>query len=126
LVTLLITTSGAISRAQIPSSADDPRQIAIAYEQKGDTAKAQNAWEVVLKLQPRDAEAYAHLGLLEARQEHYEEAVVRYRRALALSPEMQGLRLNLGLALFKAGKMKGAADTLLPLTKILPAHSQEA
>jgi tetratricopeptide (TPR) repeat protein len=126
LGTLLTAIVAASILAQAPTSDDDARQGAIAYEQQGDAAKAQNAWEAVLKLHPQDAEAYAHLGLLEARQEHYEEAVVRYRKALALSPEMPGLRLNLGLALFKAGKMKGAADTLLPLTKILPADSQEA
>ena len=126
LLALMITASGATSHAQTPSSVDDPRQVAIEYEQQGDTAKALNAWEAVLKLHLQDAEAYAHLGLLEARQEHYEEAVLRYRKALALSPEMPGLRLNLGLALFKAGKMKDAATTLLPLTKTLPTASQEA
>jgi tetratricopeptide (TPR) repeat protein len=35
------------------------------------------------------------------------------------------LRLNLGLALFKAGKMKEATATFLPLLKSLPADSEE-
>jgi len=36
------------------------------------------------------------------------------------------LRLNLGLALFKAGKMKDAATTFLPILKNLPPDSQES
>ena len=37
---------------------------------------------LLLKAHPADAEAYAHLGFLEARQEHYKEAVPLYRKAL--------------------------------------------
>jgi tetratricopeptide (TPR) repeat protein len=126
LVGLLIANLSARCLAQAPSQDDDPRQVAIANEQQGEVAKAHTAWEAVLKLHSQDAEAYAHLGLLDARLEHYEDAVVRYRKALVLSPEMPGLRLNLGLALFKAGKMEGAAATLLPLLKDQPPDSQEA
>ena len=126
LIGLAIAGLAARDLAQASARDDDPRQLAISYEQQGEAAKAQSAWEDVLKLHPQDAEAYAHLGLLEAQQEHYEEAVARYRKALALSPEMPGLRLNLGLALFKAGKMKDAVTTFLPLLKTLPADSQEA
>jgi tetratricopeptide (TPR) repeat protein len=126
LVGLLIANLSARCLAQAPGQDDDPRQVAIANEQQGEVAKAHTAWEAVLKLHSQDAEAYAHLGLLDARLEHYEDAVVRYRKALVLSPEMPGLRLNLGLALFKAGKMEGAAATLLPLLKDQPPDSQEA
>ncbi len=45
---------------------------------------------------------------------------------MSLNPEMPGLRLNLGLALFKAGRMKEAAANFLQLLKELPADSQEA
>jgi hypothetical protein len=40
------------------------------------------------------------MRLLEARQQHYAEAVGFYRKAMALNPAMPGLRLNMGLALF--------------------------
>jgi len=126
LVGLLIAVLPARDPAQTRTQGDDPRPAAIAYEQQGEDAKAQTAWEAVLKLHPQDAEAHAHLGLLEARRERYSEAITHYRRALVLSPEMPGLRLNLGLALFKAGKMKDAATTFLPILKDLPPDSQEA
>ena len=46
--------------------------------------------------------------MLAARQEHYDEAIPLYRKALAMSPDVPGLRLNLGLALFKSGNLKEA------------------
>ena len=55
-----------------------------------------------------NAEAYAHMGLLEARQEHYEAAIALYRKALALNPAFPALQLNMGLALFKTGKFQEA------------------
>ena len=126
LVCLSLAVFPAQLLAQVTAGIDESRQTAIAFEQQGETAKAVTAWETIAKLHPRDAEAYAHLGLLEARQEHYDQAILRYRKALALNPQMPGLRLNLGLALFKAGKMKDAAATFLPLLKALPSGSQEA
>jgi tetratricopeptide (TPR) repeat protein len=78
-----------------------------------------------LKSHPANAEAYAHLGLLEARQEHYAEAVPLYRKALALNPAMPGLRLDLGLSLFKSGALKEAIQTFTPLLKNEPGSSSE-
>src|SRR6185503_5761245 len=112
--------------AQSITGGDDPRQSAIIFEQQGEAAKAEAAWQAVLKAHPQDAEANAHVGLLQARQEHYDAAVASYRKALTITPEMPGLRLNLGLALFKAGRMKDAASTFLPLLETLPANSKEA
>lgn len=123
---LLVVIAPARPLAQAAAPGDDSRQAAIQCEQQGDFNGAQQAWEAVLKLHPRDAEANAHLGLLEARQEHYEQAMIRYRKALAVNPEMPGLRLNLGLALFKAGKMTEAAAIFLPLAKSLPPDSEES
>lgn len=125
LLGFLICISPVRPLAQTPGSADDQRQAAIQLEQQGDVVKAQDAWQAVIKLHPRDAEAFAHLGLLEAHLEQYDQAIGHYEKAISLSPEMPGLRLNLGLALFKAGKMKQAATTFLQLLKELPADSQE-
>jgi len=108
-------------------TADDTQQkTAYALEQQGRNVEAEAAWRAVLKQQPTNAEAYAHLGFLEARQERYAEAVPLYRKASALAPAMPGLQLNLGLSLFKSGALKDAIVTFTPLLANEPASSPEA
>ena len=112
--------------AQTAPSADRQRETAISLEQQGQLPEAEAAWRALLSVHPRNAEAYANLGLLEARQEHYAEAVPLYRKAIALDPAIPGLQLNLGLSLFKSGAMKDAAATFLPLLKSVQPSSPEA
>jgi tetratricopeptide (TPR) repeat protein len=122
---LMLAMPACTCRAQEAATADHQRERAIALEQEGKSAEAEVAWRAFLKIQP-NAEAYAHLGLLQARQERYKEAVPLYRKALALNSAMPGLRLNLGLALFKAGELKEAIQTFDPLLKDQPPSSPEA
>ncbi len=110
---------------QSASAPDQQRQTALALEQQGENAEAEAAWRTYLKTHPSSSEAYAHLGLLNARQEHYTEAVPLYRKALTLNPTIPGLRLNLGLALFKAGEMRDALKEFGPLMKGTPESSPE-
>ena len=112
--------------ARIQASASEQRQDAIRSEQRGDYAQAEAAWRALLKSSPASAEAYAHLGFLESRQEHFVQAATLYRKALALDPKMPGLRMNLGLALFKAGELKDAIQIFEALRKQQPRSSPEA
>ena len=107
---LLLWLSPLAQLAQAPAHSDIQRETAYAFEQRGDVAQAQVAWQAILKAHPRDAEANAHLGLLHARLEQYDQAVSFYNKALAADPDMPGLKLNLGLALFKGGKLKEAGE----------------
>jgi tetratricopeptide (TPR) repeat protein len=115
-----------ICLGQTAATADNERQMAMAWEQQGNYVEAETAWRAFLKVRPANAEPYAHLGFLEAKQERYKEAVPLYRKAFALDPTMSGLRLNLGLSLFKSGAMKDAIQTLTPLLKESPASSSES
>jgi len=112
------------SLAQVGAAPDLRRREALTLEQQGKNAEAEDAWRAVLKAHPSSAEAYAHLGLLEARQEHYKKAAKLYRTALKLGPDVQGLRLNLGLALFKGGDLKGAIPEFTILLKAQPDNQQ--
>lgn len=112
--------------AQTASPAQQKRTAAIAFEQQGQLSDAESAWRDLLKTRPADAEAFAHLALLEAHQEHYKEAIPLYRKALVLNPAMPGLRLNLGLSLFKNGDLKDAILTFTPLLKTTPPNSPDA
>lgn len=92
---------------------EDPAQIrmrAMALERQGLNAEAEQIWDGIAKADPHDAEALAHLGLLEARQERFEAAIDYYRRAMAINPDLPGLQMNLGLALFKVAQFPGAIE----------------
>lgn len=129
LKSILAMTLSAIvahSSGQTLEDAHNDRGAAFALEQQGRNADAEVAWRSVLKTHPSDAEAYAHVGFLEARQEHYKESIPFYRKALALNPAMPSLRLNFGLALFKSGALKESIEVFTPILKSQPATSPEA
>lgn len=125
-LTISIVIVAMCVHAQTQDSANDSGAAAFALEQQGKTVEAESAWSAVLKAHPGDAEGYAHLAFLEARQEHYKEALPLYRKALALNPAMPGLKMNLGLAEFKSGALKEAVEIFTPLLKSEPAGSPEA
>jgi tetratricopeptide (TPR) repeat protein len=125
-LTMMLALASAHCVGQATDVPGSQRQAALALEQQGNNPEAETAWRAYLKAHPSSPEPYAHLGLLEARQERYKEAVPLYRKALILDPAFPGLRLNLGLALFKAGEMKEAVQTFGPLLKHLPPSSPDA
>lgn len=84
------------------------RLNALALEQKGLNAEAEKIWIAIAKADPQNAEALAHLGLVEARQEHFESAIDNYRKAIAINPDLPGLQMNLGLTLFKVAQFPDA------------------
>src|SRR5207248_11496145 len=111
---------------QAQTSSLSQRENAIALERQGKINEAEIVWRSFLKTQPGSAEAYAHLGFLESRQERYSQAASLYRKALTLDPAMPALRMNLGLALFKAGELRSALPIFEGLLKKEPPSSPEA
>lgn len=111
--------------AQVTAGPGAQRSEAMRLEQAGRNAEAEALWKRLLSTNPADAEAYAHLGILEARSERYKSAIAYYRKALALQPDMPGVQLNLGLSLFKAGDFRDAIRTFQPLLKTAPGGSPE-
>ncbi len=103
----------------VPLIAQDARQRALTLESQGQNAEAEQIWQEIAKSNPKNPEAFAHIGLLEARQEHYSKAVENYRKALVLDPNLPGLEMNLGLALFKAGRFQ---ESIKPFTAELEKH----
>ncbi len=124
LVFILLITAHLASAQQ--TSSNPQLENAIALEQQGKVVEAEAAWRSVLAAHPESPDAYAHLGFLEARQEHYRQAIPLYRKALTLNPGMPGLEMNLGLALFKAGELKDAVRIFNKLLATEPPSSAEA
>jgi tetratricopeptide (TPR) repeat protein len=115
--------SSAAGQGAVRMTQNDPERLAaLALEQQGKDAEAETAWKALVRAHPADPEPYAHLGLLEARQEHYKAAIPLYRKALALGPPLESVRLNLGLALFKDDQMRGA---LREFEGLLPNHPDD-
>lgn len=121
---LAVAMTGSVAQSHGPVGQE--RQTALTLEQQGQFAQAEAAWRAVLKAYPNDPEGYAHLGLLEARQEHYDAAVPLYQKALAMDPGMREVRLDLGLSQFKSGQLKAAIETFSLLLKSAPPTSPEA
>ena len=70
----------------------DARTEALALEQQGRNAEAEQAWKSIAEANPKNPEAFAHLGLLEARQENYSAAIENYHKALKLAPRCPAWR----------------------------------
>src|SRR6266436_5294950 len=105
--------SGLLANAQIPT----PDQ-AVALEQQGKLAEAEKNWRQITQADPRDAAAFASLGLVLSKQGKYGQAVPAYRKAIALNPKLSGVHLNWGLAEFKQQHFDAA---IAPLSAALAA-----
>jgi tetratricopeptide (TPR) repeat protein len=92
----------------VASAQSDLRTEALALEQQGRDADAERIWKSIAAANPKSPEAFAHIGLLESRQENYPAAIESYRKALELGPALPGLEMNLGLACFKANRFPEA------------------
>ena len=103
LLVLLVLLLPAFASPQTASPAD-----AMALDQQGKLPEAVEAWRAVTEHNPRDAGAFASLGVALARETKYKEAAAAYRRAIALNPRLPGIQLNLGLAEYKQGQFEAA------------------
>jgi tetratricopeptide (TPR) repeat protein len=110
--------------AQVKAAPDSHRQEALTLEQQGKTAEAEAAWRAVARAQPSNPEPLAHLGLLEARLQHYKEAISFYHKALALDPAVPAVHRNLGLAYFKSGDMRNSIREFNIVLKSQPGDFQ--
>ena len=103
-------------------SQDNP---ALTLDQHENATDSEAALIALSRAHPTDPEPFARLGLLEARRGNYPEAISLYRKAMALESAMPGLRLNLGLALFKDGQYEQAIQIFTPMFKSQPPSSSD-
>jgi tetratricopeptide (TPR) repeat protein len=114
-VVVLLATS--VAGAQTPQEAQ-------ALEAQGKLAEAAQVWRAIIQKNPKDAIAFASLGLVLSRQEKYPDAADAYRKSLAINPNLPGVALNLGLAEFKQGHFEAAIDPLLKVLASDPSSMQ--
>ena len=118
-LTLLLT-------AHAPAHTASLRDQAFALERAGRNSEAEVLWQQLASQDAGNPEPFAHLGLLQARQQHLPQAIANYQHALALNPQFPGLALNLGLALFKSGDYSAAIAQFQPLLAAAPPASPES
>src|ERR1035437_6680187 len=96
----------AIGAELLAQSVTGEAQQALRFEQQHQFQSAAAIWQQIVTRNPKQAQAWAHLGLMRAMEMNYPGAVVAYNKALELDPTIKGLRVNLGLALFKEAQFK--------------------
>src|SRR5437773_7808192 len=114
LALLLLLTA----QAPAPPPAASPDALralfaeAVRLHQARELDAAADAYGRFLKQQPRNVEALSNLGAVLAAQGRYEDAIARYREALGVDARRTAVRLNLAVALQKAGRPAEAASEL--------------
>jgi tetratricopeptide (TPR) repeat protein len=109
----LISCATILSHASAqPHSEPTQMQQALQYERMGAYPEAEETWRQITVGNPRDSDAWAHLGLVMALEGKHSDAIVAYRQAIQLHSHLPGLQIDLGLALFKQQKFKDAVPVL--------------
>src|SRR5256885_17066478 len=108
-------------RANAGAQAPSPSE-ALILEQKGDLEHAARVWQAVTEQNPRDAGAFASLGVIFSKQQKYPEAASAYKKALALDPKLPGVQLNLGFAEVRQGRFEAAVAPPSPALALGPLN----
>ena len=109
--------------AQTTPKSPNPSE-ALALEQQGKLAEAEEAWTQITQANPRDAVAFASLGLVLSKQGKYQQAVSAYKKAGAMNHNLPGLQLNWGLAEFKQEHFEAAISPLSAALAVDPQNIQ--
>lgn len=93
-----------------PDSVLPVRPAALAAFLLQNFSLAETYYEKVIALDPREGRMYFYLGVTRIRLGRYPEAVEALQKAAVLSPGMQGVHYNLGVAFMNLGQLQQARD----------------
>jgi Flp pilus assembly protein TadD len=74
-------------------------------------ADAEQAFQQILAMDPKNAGAYANLGVIGMRRKQWAAALRNLERSERLAPGVPGVRLNIGLTYYAEGQYKAAGTT---------------
>jgi len=95
------------------NSSASPKQIFAAGEEalkSGDLDRAEHSFKRVLVTDPRNAGAYANLGVIHMRRKEWPQALDSLHQAEKLAPQLPGIRLNIGLAYYRQADYRHAIE----------------
>jgi len=87
---------------------------------RGDLDEAAEHCQAVIKVDPRRADAYHRLAIIEAKQEQFDKSFTSFTRALRLSPHDPKLLSDLGYALYLDDRFEMAEKALRKAIKLDP------
>jgi len=83
---------------------------AVALHRQGRLREAEQGYRALLKAQPRHADAFHHLGVLQAQRGRLDEAIRLMRASLAIHPTAPNVLNDLGVALEKSKRLEEAVE----------------
>ncbi len=108
--------------ARYPDNARAHDNLAFAYYQRGQYARAFHHYQRAVAIQPTRLRAHFNLGMLHSAARHYEEAIASFKTALALNSTHVETHFNLGLTYQKVGRYEEAIKHYGTVLSLAPHH----
>lgn len=105
-------------------SIDDGYNEAVAHQQNGQTAEAEEIYRLILEVDVNHTGALHNLGVIIMDQGNLEEALSLFDKSISLAPDIAPFHNSRGVALFKAGRIADAIKAYRKSTSINPNNPQ--
>lgn len=99
-------------------------QKAVKLHQTSRIQQAEKLYQQVIKLEPANADAHFHLGLLLLQTGNFGKAENQFRLTLARVPHQINARINLGSLLAMRGQLDEAAQHFYQVLETCPDHAE--
>ena len=103
-----------------PVARDAHRALGEIFEQQGRPEAAARHWRSALDIHPLDATALERLAGLRLRQARYGDALPLYRRLVEVTPFVAQAHVNLGVTLYRTGRLPEALLALDHALELAP------
>lgn len=110
--------------AHYPDNARAHDNLAFAYYQQGQYARAFHHYQRAVAIQPTRLRAHFNLGILHSAARRYEEAIASFKTAQALNSTHVETHFNLGLTYQKVGRYEEAIGHYGTVLKLAPRHQK--
>lgn len=107
-----------------PGSDDAWHSLGIAYGKAGYSAKAIEAYQQALRINPDVADAWFGLGIAYTRTGQFAKAIGAYQQVLRINPEYAEAWVILGIAYEKIGQSTKAAEAFQQALRINPEDAE--
>src|ERR1019366_4587913 len=97
--------------------------LGLAFNKKGETAHALDAFEHAIAVEPGMAKAHFHRANALLVQDRLDDAIVAFRIARQFEPMSMEICFNLGLTLRKAGILEASSEALEATTNLAPSFA---